>query len=165
MAMQVLALCVLQADRSFLCLCSRLSECCVPQGATAELVSMDWSGAKMCSAIWQHSRVSLCLPKSCTHTMTYPHIEMRLRQFNPPEFASIIAPTCSEKQVGNLIFTILPLQMTPCLFIGQRITLSLMMSLVMPHGGRSQQDTASIRQGRKDCSGTLIRIKKDILTG
>lgn len=52
MAMQVLALFVLQADMNFLCLCSRLSECCVQQGATAELVSMNWSGAKMCSAIW-----------------------------------------------------------------------------------------------------------------
>lgn len=76
MAMQGFALSVLQADMNFLCLCSRLSECCVQQGATAELVSTDWSGAKMCSAIWQHSRVSLCLPKSCKGTITHPHIEM-----------------------------------------------------------------------------------------
>lgn len=52
MAMQVLVLSVLQADMNFLCLCSRLNECCVQQGATAELVSMDWGGAKMCSASW-----------------------------------------------------------------------------------------------------------------
>lgn len=68
MAMKVLALSVLQADMNFLCLCSRLSSTVFQQGVTAELVSMDWSGAKMCFAIWQHSRVSLCLPKSCKHT-------------------------------------------------------------------------------------------------
>jgi len=31
-----------------------------------------------------------------------------------------MTPTCSEKQVGNLIFTILSLQITLCLFIGQK---------------------------------------------
>lgn len=44
-----------------------------------------------------------------------------LRQFDPPEIASIITPSCSEKQAGNQIFTILPLQITLYLFIGQKI--------------------------------------------
>lgn len=51
-------------------------EGCAQQGAKAELVTLACTGAKMCPTIWEHSRVSLCLPKSCKHTITYPRTKM-----------------------------------------------------------------------------------------
>lgn len=162
MAMQVLALSVLQADITFSACASGWVS--VVLSKVPQLNWSAWTGVELKCALPSGNTVEwvcVCLNHVSTPYPCIDRTEMFLRQFNPPEFAIIITPTCSEKQVGNLIFTILLLQMTLCLFIGQRIiTWSLLMSQVMPYGGRSQQDTASIRQGRKDCSGTLIKIKK-----
>lgn len=129
MAMEVLALSVLQADMNFVCAPGWGS---VVFSKVPQLNWSAWTGVELKCALPSGNAVEwvcVCLNHVSTQ---YPYIEMFLRQLNPPEFASIITPTCSEKSVGNLIFTMLPLQMTLCLFIGQRITLFLMTPQKLP---------------------------------